>query len=131
MKQVCVNARTCSLTRSTTAGAALPTLATAMPDARSIRELPSASTSTPPPAASTKIGSVVPTPEATYCPRRGNFSCERGAGVSVGNPPSLGREGAPGGGVEGAGTNASPARGSHGDYGSSCARPAPGPGGNL
>ncbi len=32
MKQVCVNAWTCSATRSTTSGAALPTLVTAMPE---------------------------------------------------------------------------------------------------
>jgi hypothetical protein len=65
MKQVCVNAATCSCTLRTTAGAALPTEATAMPDPRSISELPSTSTITPPPAAATKTGSMVPMPSAT------------------------------------------------------------------
>jgi hypothetical protein len=41
----------------------LPTLTTAMPEPRSISELPSTSTITPPPARSTKTGSVVPMPE--------------------------------------------------------------------
>jgi hypothetical protein len=38
MKQVCVNLATCSWTRVTTRGAALPTLVTAMPDPRSIKD---------------------------------------------------------------------------------------------
>jgi hypothetical protein len=53
MKHVCVNEVTCSLTRRTTSGALFPTLTTAMPLDRSISELPSTSTITPPPAAST------------------------------------------------------------------------------
>ncbi len=53
MKQVCVNDATCSLTLRTTSGALLPTLTTAMPLDRSISELPSTSTMTPPPAAAT------------------------------------------------------------------------------
>src|SRR3954452_356737 len=83
MKQVCVNAATCSCTRRTTSGAALPTVVTAMPDPRSIREFPSASSRMPPPAASTKTGSVVPTPSATYCFLRASFSCDLGPGISV------------------------------------------------
>ena len=51
MKQVWVKAATCSCTPRTTDGAALPTETTAMPEPRSISELPSASTMTPPPAA--------------------------------------------------------------------------------
>ena len=97
MKQVCVNARTCSTTRSTTCGAALPTLATAMPEARSISELPSASTITPPPAASTNTGSVVPIPLATCRLRRAIFSCERGPGTAVTSRRSWGRSGPPSG----------------------------------
>jgi hypothetical protein len=65
MKHVWVNARTCSVTAATTEGALLPTVVTAMPDPKSISELSSASTSTPPPAATTYTGSVVPTPRAT------------------------------------------------------------------
>src|SRR3954447_514757 len=83
MKQVWVNAATCSCTRATTEGAALPTVVTAMPDPRSIRVLPSTSRSTPPPAASTNTGRVVPTPSATYCFLRASFSCDRGPGISV------------------------------------------------
>ena len=51
MKHVCVNAATWPVTFSTTFGAELPTLVTAMPEPRSISELPSTSTTTPPPAA--------------------------------------------------------------------------------
>src|SRR3954452_24679866 len=83
MKQVWVNAAACSCTRETTDGAALPTVVTAMPEPRSIRELPSTSRRMPPPAASTKTGSVVPTPSATYCLLRASFSCDRGPGISV------------------------------------------------
>ncbi len=60
-----MNAATCSCTRLTTSGAALPTVVTAMPEPRSISELPSTSTITPPPAAVTNTGSAVPTPSAT------------------------------------------------------------------
>ena len=51
MKQVCVNACTWAATASATRGLALPTVVTAMPDPKSISELPSTSTTTPPPAA--------------------------------------------------------------------------------
>jgi hypothetical protein len=50
MKQLCVNAATCSVTAETTAGAQLPTLTTAMPEPKSISEFPSTSITTPPPA---------------------------------------------------------------------------------
>src|SRR4051812_15819011 len=83
MKQVWVNAATCSRTASTTAGAALPTLTTAMPEPRSISELPSTSTSTPPPARSTNSGTVVPTADETAAVRRAMSSRERGPGSSV------------------------------------------------
>ena len=71
MKQVWVNSATCLRTRSTTRGAALPTLVTAMPEPKSISELPSASTTTPPPARVTKTGSVVPMPGGTAACLRG------------------------------------------------------------
>src|ERR671928_64882 len=71
MKQVWVNAATCSCTAATTRGAALPTLTTAIPAPRSISELPSTSTSTPPPARSMNTGRVVPTPDDTVAERRG------------------------------------------------------------
>src|SRR4051812_21932322 len=83
MKQVCVKASTCSCTAATTRGAALPTLTTAMPDPRSISELPSTSTSTPPPARSTNTGSVVLTPADTVAARRAESSRDRGPGISV------------------------------------------------
>ena len=53
MKQVWVKAATWACTRETTSGALLPTLVTAIPLAMSISELPSTSTTTPPPAAAT------------------------------------------------------------------------------
>ena len=65
MKQVWVNCATCCCTRLTTASAALPTDVTAMPEPKSISELPSASSITPPPAAVMKTGSVVEMPRAT------------------------------------------------------------------
>ena len=83
MKQVWVKRAACSATAETTRGAALPTLVTAMPEPRSISELPSTSTSTPPPARSTKTGSAVPTPAGTADVRRAISSIERGPGMSV------------------------------------------------
>jgi hypothetical protein len=53
MKQVWVKAATCAWTAATTSGAAWPTLVTAMPEPRSMKELPSTSTTTPPAARST------------------------------------------------------------------------------
>ena len=53
MKQVWVKAATWAWTAATTSGAELPTLVTAMPDPRSMNELPSTSTRTPPAARST------------------------------------------------------------------------------
>src|SRR4051795_8583024 len=92
MKQVCVKAATCSRTASTTAGAALPTLTTAMPEPRSISELPSTSTSTPPPARSTNSGTVVPTAEDTAAVRRARSSRDRGPGSSVTSRRSCGSD---------------------------------------
>ncbi len=50
MKQVWVKRESCSPARSATRGSALPTLVTAMPEPKSIRELPSMSSTMPPPA---------------------------------------------------------------------------------
>jgi hypothetical protein len=68
MKQVCVICATAACTAATTPGWALPTLVTAMPLPRSMSELPSASTTTPPPAATASIGTVCATPDATAAP---------------------------------------------------------------
>src|SRR6478735_4541231 len=95
MKHVCVNAATCSCTRATTASAALPTLTTAMPAPRSMSELPSTSTSTPPPAFSMNTGSVVPSPEDTAALRRSISARERGPGISVTSRRSWGSDGPP------------------------------------
>ena len=78
-----MNASACSVSLRTTDGAALPTLVTAMPEPRSISELPSTSTITPPPAAVTNTGSIVPTPSATCAFLRASFSTDRGPGISV------------------------------------------------
>ena len=83
MKQVWVNRRTCSVTRATTSGALLPTLVTAMPEPRSMSELPSASMSTPPPAAVMNTGSTWLTPAATQRCLRASSSREAGPGISV------------------------------------------------
>jgi hypothetical protein len=83
VKHVCVKAFSCAVTASTTRGFALPTPVTAMPEPRSMSELPSASTITPPPAATTEMGIVVPTPAATASALRAISSCERGPGMAV------------------------------------------------
>ena len=83
MKQVWVNLAACSATRADTRGAALPTETTAIPDPKSIRELPSASTITPPPASVTNTGRTWLTPRATARSRRASSSRETGPGISV------------------------------------------------
>src|ERR1700677_3072466 len=83
MKQVWVNRLTCSATRAATRGAALPTETTAIPAPKSIRELPPASTMTPPPASVTNTGSIVLTPRATVRARLAISSREAGPGISV------------------------------------------------
>ena len=83
MKHVWVNFSTWALTASTTRCALLPTLVTAMPDPKSIRLLPSMSTTTPPAARSAKTGMVVPTPAATAAALRAIKSCDRGPGRAV------------------------------------------------
>src|SRR3954453_13762465 len=83
MKQVWVNAATWSCTPATTAGAALPTVVTAIPEPKSMKLLPSTSTTTPPPARSTYTGSDEPTPADTAAERRACSACERGPGIAV------------------------------------------------
>src|SRR5215467_3297595 len=83
MKQVWVNLAVCSRTRSVTRGALLPTETTAMPEPKSMSELPSASTSTPPPAAVMNTGRMLLTPRATARSRRASSSREAGPGISV------------------------------------------------
>src|SRR5690348_15504075 len=95
MKQVCVNRWSCSVARLTTASALLPTLVTAMPEPKSISELPSTSSRTPPPARVTNTGRVVETPSATVSLRRANSSRERGPGISVTSRRSCGTDGPP------------------------------------
>ena len=96
MKQVWVNAPTCSVTAATTSGAALPTLVTAMPEPRSISELPSTSTQDrrrrP---ARRRLGSAVPMPGGTAAVRRAISSRERGPGISVTSRRRCGRLGPP------------------------------------
>src|SRR6478609_1907833 len=90
MKQVCVNAASCSVARATTAAALLPTFVTAMPEPKSIRLLPSTSSSTPPPARDTYTGSVVPTPAGTAPSLRDCSSCDFGPGIAVTSRRSCG-----------------------------------------
>jgi len=54
-----------------------------MPEPKSMSELPSASSSTPPPAAVTKTGRVLETPRATAAERRAISAREAGPGISV------------------------------------------------
>ena len=96
MKQVWVNLAACSATRAATRGAALPTETTAIPAPKSIRELPSASTITPPPASVTNTGSTVLTPRATARSRLASSSRETGPGISVTRCRRWGRRASPG-----------------------------------
>src|SRR5690606_30210970 len=95
MKHVCVNCAACAWTAATTFGCALPTVVTAMPAPRSMSELPSASTTTPPPAATAWMGAVWPTPEATAAALRSSSCCERGPGIAVTRRRSCGSDGPP------------------------------------
>src|SRR6478609_6578889 len=97
MKHVCVNWAACAWIASTTFGCALPSDVTAMPEPRSMRELPSASTTTPPPAATASTGTVCPTPAATAAALRASSSCERGPGMLVTRRRSCGSAGPPSG----------------------------------
>ena len=95
MKQVWVNRSTCSWTAATTWGAALPTVVTAIPEPKSINELPSTSTTTPPPAATANTGIVTVTAFETAASRRCVHSRETGPGISVTSRRSWGSAGPP------------------------------------
>ena len=68
---------------STTPGALLPTFTTAMPAPKSMNELPSTSTMTPPPALAANTGIVLPIFAGRAAARRAASSRERGPGISV------------------------------------------------
>ena len=91
MKQVWVNWPAWCCTRSARRGALFPTEVTAMPEPKSIRELPSTSTSTPPPAAVMNTGSTWLTPRATAAWRRASRSREMRPG-DLGDEAALLRE---------------------------------------
>ena len=80
MKQVWVNRSACSRIPAATRGALLPTDVTAIPEPKSISELPSTSMSTPPPAALMNTGRTWLTPRATVASRRASSSREQGRG---------------------------------------------------
>ena len=83
MKQVWVKAATWSETASTTRAALEPTVVTAMPEPRSMRRLPSMSSTIPPAARAAKTGRVVATPWLTAATLRAMSSWERGPGRGV------------------------------------------------
>src|SRR5450755_1207837 len=95
MKQVCVKRVTCSITRLTTSSALLPTDVTAIPEPKSISELPSASTTIPPPAAVTNTGRTWLSPRATLRCLRSSSAREAGPGMSVTIRRCCGTEGPP------------------------------------
>ena len=90
-----MNRATCSRTPATTRGALLPTDVTAMPEPKSISELPSTSMSTPPPAAVMNTGRTWLTPRATLASRRASSSREQGPGISVTRRRTWARPGPP------------------------------------
>ena len=83
MKQVWVKCSTASLTAPTTAGSEAPTLVTAMPEPRSMKELPSTSWMMPPSASATYTGTVDATPAATTALRRSVRATDFGPGKSA------------------------------------------------
>ena len=90
-----MNRSTCSCTAATTCGAELPIVVTAIPEPKSISELPSTSTTTPPPAATANTGIVVDTACETAASRRSVHSRESGPGISVTSRRSCGSAGPP------------------------------------
>lgn len=78
-----VNRASCSAARSTTRGAAFPTVVTAIPLPKSMNELPSTSTTTPPPAWVTNTGSEDPTPAGSAARCLRSSSADFGPGISV------------------------------------------------
>ena len=83
MKQVWVKAASWAATRSATSLLLAPREVTAMPEAKSIRRLPSTSSMMPPSARVTKTGSVMPKPLVTCAVRSACSSVERGPGMAV------------------------------------------------
>ena len=83
MKQVWVKSATCSRTASTTRGAALPMVVTAIPEPRSMKRLPSTSSMMPPAARAAKTGRVLPTPREIAALRRLARSLDSGPGMGV------------------------------------------------
>jgi hypothetical protein len=83
MKQVWVKSATCARTASTTRGDALPIVVTAIPEPRSMRRLPSTSSTMPPPARAVYTGMVLPIPRDTAAALRSISSFERGPGMLV------------------------------------------------
>ncbi len=95
MKQVWVKSASCAEARRTTASALAPTEVTAMPEPKSISELPSTSSMTPPPARVVNTGSTEPTPPATAVRRRAWSSSDLGPGIAVTTRRSWGRAAPP------------------------------------
>src|SRR5437588_5407395 len=83
MKHVWVKSATCERTASTTRGAALPMLVTAMPAPRSISRLPSTSSTIPPAARAAYTGMTLAMPRDTAAPRRLLSCTDAGPGISV------------------------------------------------
>ena len=83
MKQVWVNSATWARTASTTRGAELPIVVTAMPEPRSMSRLPSTSSTMPPAARAANTGMVLPTLADTAAARRLVSFSDVGPGISV------------------------------------------------
>ena len=83
MKQVWVKSATCARTASTTRGAELPMVVTAMPEPKSMSRLPSTSSTIPPAARAANTGIVCPTLCDTAAARRLVSSSDAGPGISV------------------------------------------------
>ena len=88
-----MNLAACSATRAATRGAALPTETTAIPDPKSISELPSASTITPPPASVTNTGSDVADPAGHRALAPGQQLARDGSGDLGNKVPALQKAG--------------------------------------
>src|SRR4051794_18424046 len=82
-KHVCVSSSACRWTAATTSGAAWPTLSTEMPVAKSIKRLPSTSSTIAPEARAVTTGWRFATPTGTAVARRANHSVLLGPGISV------------------------------------------------
>ena len=80
MKQVWVKSATWAWTASTTRGEALPMVVTAIPEPRSMSELPSALEDAAA-GATASIGTVCPTPAATAAALRASSASDLGPGM--------------------------------------------------